>query len=527
MPDSARAAALNGADGPSREEVQQRISSLYDQAENAVGFVNGTRAMTTGSRGRGNPAPETARRRSDPALDDITKTWFDAARTRLGPSAPARLPADRMPAPPAARPASPARRPEDGVTNAGRELTARPVLELTAGPAAEAAAGPVAELTARAVAALPPAPQPVQQAAAALLPALPAGPGQSSLKTSKEKIQRKLALAREVVSKHAAQWNPGPAAIESRPAEVAWPAPQDQARHQAAEEWQRQQPTALGPDMSLGAGMPLGRDMSMGTGMLPVREMSPGANTPMAAGMPPGPNTSIGAGIPLTADMTMTTAMPPVREMSPGANTPMAAGMPPGPNTSNGAGIPLTADMTMATGMPPGPNMSNGAGIPMTADMTMATGMPPGAGMAVGTGASIGAVDMAGPIGMVGASESGYGGKAAKALAFARAQIGKPCVWGATGPDSYDSSSLTQAAWRAAGVSLPRTVHGQATAGTAIPLTDIQFGDLIFFHDNVSHVGFYTGNGMMIHAPSPGASIREESIFFAGQKAIHSALRPA
>jgi cell wall-associated NlpC family hydrolase len=461
MPDSARAAALNGADGPSREEVQQRISSLYDQAENAVGFVNGTRAMTTGSRGRGNPAPETARRRSDPALDDITKTWFDAARTRLGPSAPARLPADRMPAPPAARPASPARRPEDGVTNAGRELTARPVLELTAGPAAEAAAGPVAELTARAVAALPPAPQPVQQAAAALLPALPAGPGQSSLKTSKEKIQRKLALAREVVSKHAAQWNPGPAAIESRPAEVAWPAPQDQARHQAAEEWQRQQPTALGPDMSLGAGMPLGRDMSMGTGMPPVREMSPGANTPMAAGMPPGPNTSIGAGIPLTADM------------------------------------------------------------------TMATGMPPGAGMAVGTGASIGAVDMAGPIGMVGASESGYGGKAAKALAFARAQIGKPCVWGATGPDSYDSASLVQAAWRAAGVALPRTVHGQATAGAAIPLTDIQFGDLIFFYDNVSHVGFYTGNGMMIHAPSPGASIREESIFFAGQKAIHSALRPA
>ncbi|MCX4595810.1 C40 family peptidase [Streptomyces sp. NBC_01549] len=497
MPDSARAAALNGADGPSREEVQQRISSLYDQAENAVGFVNGTRAMTTGSRGRGNPTPETARRRSDPALDDITKTWFDAARSRLGPSAPARLPADRMPDPPAARPASPARRPEDGLTNGGRELTARPVLELTAGPAAEAAAGPVAELTARAVAALPPAPQPVQQAAAALLPALPAGPGQSSLKTSKEKIQRKLALAREVVSKHAAQWNPGPATIESRPAEVAWPAPQDQARHQAAEEWQRQQPTALGPDMSLGAGMPLGRDMSMGAGMLPVREMSPGANTP------------------LTADI------------------PMAAGMPPGPNMSNGAGIPLTADMSLGAGMPPAREMSPGANTPLTADIPMAAGMPPGAdvslgaGMTVGTGASIGAVYMAGPVGMVGASESGYGGKAAKALAFARAQIGKPCVWGATGPDSYDSSSLTQAAWRAAGVALPRTVHGQATAGTAIPLTDIQFGDLIFFHDNVSHVGFYTGNGMMIHAPSPGASIREESIFFAGQKAIHSALRPA
>ncbi len=477
MPDSARAtAALSGADGPSREEVQQRISSLYDQAENAVGFVNGTRAMTTGSRSRVNPAPETARRRRDPALDDITKTWFDAARTQLGPSAPARLPADRMPNRPAeARPTGPAKRPEDGLTNRGRELTARPVLELTAGPSAEAAAGPVAELTGRAVAALPaapePAPQPAQEAATALLPALPAGPGQSSLKTSKEKIQRKLALARELVSKHAARWNPGPAAIESRPAEGVWPTPEDQARRQAAEEWQRQQSTALGPDMSLGTGMPLGADMSMGTGM------------------------------PLGADMSL------------GAGMPLVAGMPPG------------ADMSLGRGVPPATDMSMGAGMLLGADMSLGAGMPLAAGMPVGTGAYTGAVNTA--VGAVGAAESAYGGKAAKALAFAREQIGKPCVWGATGPDSYDSASLVQAAWRAAGVALPRTVHGQATAGAAIPLTDIQFGDLIFFYDNVSHVGFYTGNGMMIHAPSPGASIREESIFFAGQKAIHSALRPA
>jgi cell wall-associated NlpC family hydrolase len=171
--------------------------------------------------------------------------------------------------------------------------------------------------------------------------------------------------------------------------------------------------------------------------------------------------------------------------------------------------------------MPLGADMSLGAGIPLATDMPMGMGMPLAAGMPVGTGA----VNTA--VGAVGAAESAYGGKAAKALAFAREQIGKPCVWGATGPDSYDSASLVQAAWRAAGVALPRTVHGQATAGAAIPLTDIQFGDLIFFYDNVSHVGFYTGNGMMIHAPSPGASIREESLFFAGQNAIHGALRPA
>ncbi|MFJ1553385.1 C40 family peptidase [Streptomyces mirabilis] len=488
LPDSARAAAaLSGADGPSREEVQQRISSLYDQAENAVGFVNGTRAMTTGSRSRVNPAPETARRRRDPALDDITKTWFDAARTQLGPSAPARLPADRMPNRPAeARPTGPAKRPEDGLANHGRELTARPVLELTAGPSAEAAAGPVAELTGRAVAALPAAPEPAprsaQEAATALLPALPAGPGQSSLKTSKAKIQRKLALARELVSKHAALWNPGPAAIESRPAEGVWPTPEDQARRQAEEEWQRQQWTALGPDMSLGTGMPLGADMSFGTGVPPATDTFMGTGMPMGTEMPLGADMSLGAGIPL------------------------AAGMTPGADMSFGTGVPLPTDMSMGTGMPLGADMSLGAGMPLAA------------GVPVGTGA----VNTA-----VGTAESAYGGKAAKALAFAREQIGKPCVWGATGPDSYDSASLVQAAWRAAGVALPRTVHGQATAGAAIPLTDIQFGDLIFFYDNVSHVGFYTGNGMMIHAPSPGASIREESIFFAGQKAIHSALRPA
>ncbi|MFE2700305.1 C40 family peptidase [Streptomyces mirabilis] len=504
LPDSARAtAALSGTDGPSREEVQQRISSLYDQAENAVGFVNGTRAMTKGSRSRVSPAPETARRRRDPALDDITKTWFDAARRQLGPSAPARLPADRMPNRPAeARPTGPAKRPEDGLANRGRELTARPVLELTAGPSAEAAAGPVAELTGRAVAALPaapePAPRPAQEAATALLPALPAGPGQSSLKTSKAKIQRKLALARELVSKHAARWNPGPAAIESRPAEGVWRTPEDQARRQAEEEWQRQQSTALGPDMSLGTGMPLGADMSFGTGVPPATDMFVGTGMSMGTEMPLGTDMSLGAGMPL------------------------AAGMTPGADMSFGRGVLLPTDMSMGTEMSMGTGMPVSTGMPLGADMSLGAGMPLAAGMPVGTGAFTGAVNTA-----VGAAESAYGGKAAKALAFAREQIGKPCVWGATGPDSYDSASLVQAAWRAAGVALPRTVHGQATAGAAIPLTDIQFGDLIFFYDNVSHVGFYTGNGMMIHAPSPGASIREESLFFAGQKAIHSALRPA
>ncbi|WP_369224818.1 NlpC/P60 family protein [Streptomyces sp. R39] len=125
------------------------------------------------------------------------------------------------------------------------------------------------------------------------------------------------------------------------------------------------------------------------------------------------------------------------------------------------------------------------------------------------------------------ASGSAYATKAAKAIAFARAQIGKPYVWGATGLGSYDCSGLSQAAWKAAGVSLPRTTYDQVNAGTTVPLADAQPGDLVFFYDDVSHVGIYIGNGMMIHAPKPGAYVREESIYYGGESIIHSVVRPA
>ncbi|MFL5992979.1 MAG: NlpC/P60 family protein [Streptomyces sp.] len=125
------------------------------------------------------------------------------------------------------------------------------------------------------------------------------------------------------------------------------------------------------------------------------------------------------------------------------------------------------------------------------------------------------------------ATDSSYATKAAKALAFVRAQVGKPYVWGATGPGSYDCSGLTQAAWKAAGVDLPRVTYDQVNAGTTVSLADAQPGDLVFFYDDISHVGLYVGNGMMIHAPKPGAYVREESIYYDGESAIHSVVRPA
>ncbi|MEV5431445.1 NlpC/P60 family protein [Streptomyces sp. NPDC052701] len=122
---------------------------------------------------------------------------------------------------------------------------------------------------------------------------------------------------------------------------------------------------------------------------------------------------------------------------------------------------------------------------------------------------------------------SSYATKAGKAVAFARAQIGKPYVWGATGPGSYDCSGLTQAAWKAAGVDLPRTTYDQVDAGTTVPLAQARPGDLVFFYDGVTHVGLYVGNGMMIHAPKPGTYVREESVYYDGESSIHSVVRPA
>ena len=83
------------------------------------------------------------------------------------------------------------------------------------------------------------------------------------------------------------------------------------------------------------------------------------------------------------------------------------------------------------------------------------------------------------------------------------------------------------ASWKAAGVALPRSTHEQASIGTVVPLAESRPGDLIFFNDNFSHVGLYTGNGMMVHAPGPGAVIREESVHYAGEAAIRIAVRQA
>lgn len=115
--------------------------------------------------------------------------------------------------------------------------------------------------------------------------------------------------------------------------------------------------------------------------------------------------------------------------------------------------------------------------------------------------------------------------QAQKAVAFAYAQLGKPYVWGASGPDSFDCSGLMMAAWSYAGVSIPRVSYAQMSSLPAVPLSDLQPGDIIGFNGN-SHVGMYVGGGYLIDAPHSGADV--EKIPFSGwyRSTADGAVRP-
>jgi cell wall-associated NlpC family hydrolase len=108
------------------------------------------------------------------------------------------------------------------------------------------------------------------------------------------------------------------------------------------------------------------------------------------------------------------------------------------------------------------------------------------------------------------------------AVDTAMAQRGKPYVWAAGGPGSFDCSGLTAYAFRAAGVSLPHSSRMQAQMGQPVSREDLQPGDLIFFYSPVSHVGIYIGNGQMVHAPTSGDVVKVSPIMsgFSGARRI-------
>ncbi|GGJ88792.1 hypothetical protein GCM10010123_18000 [Pilimelia anulata] len=120
------------------------------------------------------------------------------------------------------------------------------------------------------------------------------------------------------------------------------------------------------------------------------------------------------------------------------------------------------------------------------------------------------------------------GGAVGKVIRFACSQIGKPYVWGAEGPGSYDCSGLTLAAWRKAGVGLPHNAAAQRRAMQSVSRSELRPGDLVFYGGNLHHVAIYAGEmggtQWMVHAPTSGDVVRMAHI---DEQPIHSFGRPA
>ncbi|MEP7020224.1 MAG: C40 family peptidase [Pseudonocardiales bacterium] len=95
-----------------------------------------------------------------------------------------------------------------------------------------------------------------------------------------------------------------------------------------------------------------------------------------------------------------------------------------------------------------------------------------------------------------------------QAAEFAIAQVGKPYVFAASGPDAYDCSGLTMAAWASVGVALPHSAEQQYGYGTHVALSQLLPGDLVFLYSPIGHVEIYIGNGMVVSAPQPGESVK-------------------
>ncbi|MET9831328.1 NlpC/P60 family protein [Streptomyces sp. NPDC006385] len=605
---TANAAPSLGDETPSREEVSRKVSSLYDQAESDTGTFNATRAASAGSRGRADRPTDAGRgpdapagnddtrrgdtRRGDSALDRVARQWFDAARSKLGPTVPATLPSDKPERPGGTRSARPAERAVADLTDLGRASSGRPALEPPAAPAAELTSAPatgsaaVAELTAGPIAALPAPPEtshtPADQATqtALALPAPAAPPAEpaaemtaesrqrSALKATKEQNQRKIDRARALLSAYIEQQNTPPTAIAPQPATPpatdTWSTPPalpadtgTTTQTPATATWSTTPApttdtwgtTPALPADTWGTTPTPATDTWNPTPARPVADTGTTTQTPATDtwsttpalpadswGTTPTPATDTWSTTPtpgtdtrsttpaLPADTWSTTPTPAADTRSttqtPAAPAPWPA-TPAPPQSATGTQWQVLQDLRSADGLAAAPAdttaWSSTASLPLGAPAPAPTPTPAPAV----TTPSPPALAPSSPAPAAAPQDT----RAVRALDFARAQLGKPCVWGTTGPDAYDGAGLTQAAWKAAGITLPRTPQEQATAGRGIAVTSAEPGDLVLFH--AGHVGICSGNGMMIHAPGPGAVIREESMHYAGESAIHSVIRPA
>ncbi|VIN84304.1 phage cell wall hydrolase [Clostridioides difficile] len=113
--------------------------------------------------------------------------------------------------------------------------------------------------------------------------------------------------------------------------------------------------------------------------------------------------------------------------------------------------------------------------------------------------------------------------KAGTVIAEAKKHLGKPYKWGGNGPSNFDCSGLMVYCFKKVNVNLPRTSRQQATKGKKVEKNNLQAGDLVFFHNPVSHVGLYIGNGEYLHAPQTGDVVKISKL--SGRKDFNTARR--
>ncbi|HEY7174212.1 MAG TPA: NlpC/P60 family protein [Micromonosporaceae bacterium] len=113
-----------------------------------------------------------------------------------------------------------------------------------------------------------------------------------------------------------------------------------------------------------------------------------------------------------------------------------------------------------------------------------------------------------GPLKPVACPQVYNGDAGSRAALWACNQIGKPYVFGAAGPNSFDCSGLTMQAWASVGVSLPHNAYQQKHSMPSVSYANLQPGDLVFYFASISHVTIYVGNGWVVSAPSTGDRVR-------------------
>jgi cell wall-associated NlpC family hydrolase len=123
-------------------------------------------------------------------------------------------------------------------------------------------------------------------------------------------------------------------------------------------------------------------------------------------------------------------------------------------------------------------------------------------------------------------------GVARTAIDAALKEVGKPYVWGAEGPDTYDCSGLMQWAYNLAGINLPRVSRDQFRAGGHVPVREAQPGDLMFYATDrsdpttIHHVFLYMGDGQMVEAPYSGQNVRVQKVSWDYRELVPLATRP-